>query len=254
MPVLFPAALRNGLAVLRGVHDKSCLAPDKPCSCSAEQQQYNTTGSLSILGGVGEFIIGRLFSMLALTASLHSGVDGIADVYGGRIAKKARENPANAESIRRKGSHIIAFLMAVGAVWILYEASGRLFFKGDHFVSPLWIMLAGLGKGSIDVLRVWILFNAQQSNPNETVESLLLHAMSDFIHSSVASIVGGVMWISELVAVDIQEILQVVDLLLSLLLAVYMMYLSQLIWQGRHHGHYLLHLLSRLMGKELPHH
>ena len=254
MSILFPATLGNRLAVLRGVHDKSCLAPDKPCSCSAEQQQYYTTGSLSILGGVGEFIIGRLFSMLALTASFHSGVDGIADVYGGRIAKKAREDPANAGSIRRKGNHIIAFLMAAGAVWILYDASDRLFFEGLHFVAPLWIMLAGLGKGSIDTLRILILLNAQRSNPNETVESLLLHAISDFIHSGVASIVGGVMWVSELAATDIQRILQWIDLGSSLLLAGYMMYLSKLIWQGRHHGHYLLHLVYRLRGKKLSHH
>ncbi|GMQ95178.1 MAG: hypothetical protein BMS9Abin13_290 [Patescibacteria group bacterium] len=229
-------------------HVRSCPIPASPCNC--ESSQYMLTGILAIFTGLTQAGIGYNASMAVLSDSLHAIADGLADFWGVVIARRVRRNPAKETLLRKRGSRVIAALLFLGAIWILWE-TGERWLLGSHFVSPLAVAGVGMLAGIINGLRWRILHCAQSSAPNETRAALIAHAKSDTFHSAVVSIVGFMFLAAEFASVESVDITvwgyhavvtpQDIDLFLSSILALYMIYLSRKIWKGEEHCHHTHH-------------
>lgn len=254
------------IKVLVCEHDLSCNAPNEHCSCTKEfyfeqeRFQYVVTSLLAVMSGIIGAVIGYKFSMVALTDSLHAFSDGFADLWAALVINKIRKKPHKENSLRRNGTRVIAIMLAIAAIVILKEVSDR-FSGDDYIVSPLWIFIAGFMTSMIDLLRVFILSIAQSFRSNDMRAGLIWHAVLDLRRSELVMLMGVFVltgqFISFLFSVDISWHIRITDMLISGGLAIFMLYIAKLMWQGKHsHRHQKLHferwLIRSLFGIELP--
>jgi len=226
--------------ILRG-HVSSCPVPNNPCVC--EKKQYAFTGILALIAGSFQAFMGNRYSLALLSDSLHALTDAAADLFGIQVASRVKAHNHRADEIRKRGDRVIALLLVAGALWILYEALSR-WIVGGHYVSPPIITIVGFAGGTIDALRWFTLRNAQILSPNSTRAGIIAHAKSDFWHSVIVFAVGGAMWSAGHIAERANGFIIGIDLALSSILALYMMFFLAIpIWKGEHfhdhdgHGH-----------------
>ncbi len=252
-------------------HAPSCRAPEEGCCCTPqernkqEERPYWITSFLAIIAGIIGAVVGYNFSMAALSDSLHAFSDGFADMWGVRVVRKIGKNPAREQELRRKGTRVIACMLAVAALLVLHEAWDR-FNGGGYTVSPAWILCVGLATTLIDLTRVEILSLAQANKPNEMRGGLILHALLDLRRSETLVAMGTLMYVVQIVATllsatHIDSSLRGIDLFISVVLSIYMLKIAQIMWQGKHsHKHYEMRferwLIKKVLGIKLhlPHH
>ncbi len=225
------------LSMLKHGRDSNCLAPAKPCVCEA--QLYATIGTLALIAGIAQLIVGYRFSMAALSDSLHALSDALADFVGMGIAHNVKQKPYREKKLRALGNKVIAILLALGAIIIAHEAYDR--WSGDSYMVWLPAVIAvGLFGLGIDLLRLSMLTKARKHSENETMLGLIEHAKSDAWHSGIISIIALLAMGGMLLNLEgglYTFLVHLTDYLASLGLAGYMLFiLTPKVWHG-HHDH-----------------
>jgi Co/Zn/Cd efflux system component len=229
------------LSLIRTGHTSSCPALSHE-RCTCERTQYIVTGILALTVGLTQAFFGYNHSVALLSDSLHALADALADFVGVFIVWRIYLHPLREDEYRKRGDKIIATLLALGALWVLYETAIRAL--GAHQVTPHIAMLVGYASAVVDYLRYSYLRNAQVLWFTRTRESLMQHAHADYLHGLVVGSVGMMAWLVELLFSNNPlafASIRALDIGLSLLLVLYMLRLSHRMWEGHSCGHDHIH-------------
>jgi len=215
-----------------------CPAPKSLCTC--ESKLYATTGTLALIAGLTQWVVGYRCSMAALSDALHALSDAGADFVGMFIAKKVSGNQSKIKEWRAIGNKWIASLLVLGAVVIVYEAHDR-WSGGSYLVWLPAVVLVGLFGLAIDLIRLRMLSKAREHSNNSNLGGLVGHAQSDAWHSGIISAIALLAILGTLLNMEsglYDFFVRLTDYLASLGLAGYMMcILAPNIWAGKGCGH-----------------
>src|SRR5256885_15681255 len=161
-----------------------------------------SVGSALLLVSLKAFLVIRTGSLGVLSEALHSGLDLIAAVIT-FLSIRVSDRPADERHPYGHGKfeNFSAFvetgLLLVTALYVIYEAFDRLFFRSGH-IQPSWIAFVGLGIAlAIDMTRARKLSPVAKRYSSEALEADALHFSTD-VWSTVVVIAGiGFVWAGE---------------------------------------------------------
>lgn len=177
------------LSFLSTGHAAACPAADTGGTCigTCEERLFRGTGTLALVAGSIEVCIGLFIAMSAFVVAdaAHALTDAFSDLFGARIARRARIDKKNAERIRKRGSHVIAGALVFGAGVVLTDVA----LHREPVVA--WAMIvAGAIPLSIHLLR-WHLFHVgYRRTPTRTRLDLIRHVRADTVNSGSVLVVG----------------------------------------------------------------
>ena len=161
-----------------------------------------SVGSAALLVSLKTFLVYRTGSLGVLSEALHSGLDLIAAVIT-FLSIRVSDQPADERHPYGHGKfeNFSAFvetgLLLLTAMYVIYEAFERLFFRSVHIqpsVSAILILCVAL---LIDVTRARKLAHVAQRYSSEALEADALHFSTD-VWSTVVVIAGiGLVWAGE---------------------------------------------------------
>ncbi len=161
-----------------------------------------SVGSALILVSLKSFLVLRTGSLGVLSEALHSGLDLVAAVIT-FLSVRVSDQPADERHPYGHGKfeNFSAFvetgLLALTALYIIYEAFDRLFFRSVHIApSVTAILVLGVALG-IDVTRARTLAYVAKKHASEALEADALHFSTD-VWSTMVVIAGiGLVWAGE---------------------------------------------------------
>src|SRR5215831_2863895 len=161
-----------------------------------------SVGSATLLVSLKAFLVVKTGSLGVLSEALHSGLDLVAAIIT-FLSIRVSDRPADETHPYGHGKfeNFSAFvetgLLALTALYIIYEAFDRLFFRSVHIrpsVTAVVVLLVAL---SIDVTRARALGHAARKYSSEALEADALHFSTD-VWSTVVVIAGiGLVWAGE---------------------------------------------------------
>jgi len=161
-----------------------------------------SVGSAVLLVSLKTFLVVRTGSLGVLSEALHSGLDLIAAIIT-FLSVRMSDRPADERHPYGHGKfeNFSAFvetgLLALTALYIIYEAFDRLFFKTVHIQPSVTAILVLLVALSIDLTRARALRHAARKYSSEALEADALHFSTD-VWSTIVVILGiGLVWAGE---------------------------------------------------------
>src|SRR5205807_9866301 len=158
--------------------------------------------SAALLVALKAFLVVRTGSLGVLSEALHSGLDLIAAMVTflsvGMSDQPADEkHPYGHGKFENFSAFVETGLLALTALYIVYEAFDRLFFRSVHIqpsVTAILILLIAL---SIDLTRARALGYVSRKYSSDALEADALHFSTD-VWSTIVVIAGiGLVWIGE---------------------------------------------------------
>src|SRR5437660_5510188 len=161
-----------------------------------------SVGSALLLVSLKPFLVVRTGSLGVLSEALHSGLDLLAAIIT-FLSVRMSDQPADEPHPYGHGKfeNFSAFvetgLLALTALYIVYEAFHRLFFRSVHIQPSMTAILVLLVALSIDVTRARALVRVAQKYSSDALEADALHFSTD-VWSTIVVIVGiGLVWAGE---------------------------------------------------------
>src|SRR2546422_2145274 len=161
-----------------------------------------SVGSALLLVSLKTFLVVRTGSLGVLSEALHSSLDLLAAIIT-FLSVRMADQPADEKHPYGHGKfeNFSAFvetgLLALTALYIVYEAFDRLFFRSVHIQPSLTAMLVLLVALSIDVTRARALGRVARKYSSDALEADALHFSTD-VWSTVVVIAGiGLVWAGE---------------------------------------------------------
>jgi cation diffusion facilitator family transporter len=161
-----------------------------------------SVGSALVLVSLKTFLVLRTGSLGVLSEALHSGLDLIAAIIT-FLSVRVSDEPADERHPYGHGKfeNFSAFvetgLLLLTALYIIYEAFSRLFFRSVHIepsITAIVILFCALG---IDVTRARALAHVARKFSSEALEADALHFSTD-VWSTIVVIAGvGLVWAGE---------------------------------------------------------
>src|SRR5436309_2686244 len=161
-----------------------------------------SVGSATLLVSLKAFLVVRTGSLGVLSEPLHSGLDLLAAIIT-FLSIRVSDQPADERPPYGHGKfeNFSAFvetgLLALTALYIIYEGFDRLFFRTVHIqpsVTAMVILVIALG---IDVSRARALTHVARKFSSEALEADALHFSTD-VWSTLVVITGvGIVWAGE---------------------------------------------------------
>lgn len=161
-----------------------------------------SVGSAALLVSLKAFLVLRTGSLGVLSEALHSGLDLLAAVIT-FLSVRVSDQPADEKHPYGHGKfeNFSAFvetgLLLLTALYVIYEAFDRLFFRAVHIqpsVTAIVVLLFALG---IDLTRARTLTSAAKKYRSEALEADALHFSTD-VWSTIVVIVGiALVWAGE---------------------------------------------------------
>jgi cation diffusion facilitator family transporter len=161
-----------------------------------------SVGSATLLVFLKTFLVVRTGSLGVLSEALHSGLDLIAAIIT-LLSVRMSDQPADERHLYGHGKfeNFSAFvetgLLAVTAIYIIYEAFDRLFFRTVHIQPSVTAILVLLGALSIDVTRARKLGHVARKFSSEALEADALHFSTDVWSTAVVIAGIGLVWAGE---------------------------------------------------------
>jgi cation diffusion facilitator family transporter len=161
-----------------------------------------SVGSALVLVSLKTFLVLRTGSLGVLSEALHSGLDLIAAIIT-FLSVRMSDTPADEKHPYGHGKfeNFSAFvetgLLLLTALYIIYEAFDRLFFRSVHIqpsITAIMILLCALG---IDLTRARALTNAARKFSSEALEADALHFSTDVWSTTVVIVGVGLVWAGE---------------------------------------------------------
>jgi cation diffusion facilitator family transporter len=161
-----------------------------------------SVGSAVLLVSLKAFLVIRTGSLGVLSEALHSGLDLIAAVIT-FLSVRVSDEPADERHPYGHGKfeNFSAFvetgLLLLTALYVIYEAFDRLFFRSVHIQPSITAILVLLVALAIDVTRARALKHVAQKYSSEALEADALHFSTD-VWSTMVVIAGiGLVWAGE---------------------------------------------------------
>ena len=161
-----------------------------------------SVGSAALLVSLKAFLVVRTGSLGVLSEALHSGLDWIAAIItflSIRLADQPADerHPYGHGKFENFSAFVETGLLALTAVYIIYEAFERLFFRSVHIQPSVMAIVVLLIALAIDVTRARALDHVARKYSSEALEADALHFSTD-VWSTTAVIVGiGLVWAGE---------------------------------------------------------
>jgi cation diffusion facilitator family transporter len=161
-----------------------------------------SVGSAALLVSLKTFLVYRTSSLGVLSEALHSGLDLVAAIIT-FLSIRVSDQPADERHPYGHGKfeNFSAFvetgLLVLTALYVIYEAINRLFFRSVH-IQPTWIAFLVLGIAlAIDMTRARKLTRVARRYSSEALEADALHFSTD-VWSTIVVIAGiGFVWAGE---------------------------------------------------------
>jgi cation diffusion facilitator family transporter len=161
-----------------------------------------SVGSALLLVSLKTFLVVRTGSLGVLSEALHSGLDLLAAIIT-FLSVRMSDQPADERHPYGHGKfeNFSAFvetgLLALTALYIVYEAFDRLFFHNVHIQPSLTAILVLLVALMIDVTRARALAHVARKYSSDALEADALHFSTD-VWSTIVVIAGiGLVWAGE---------------------------------------------------------
>ena len=161
-----------------------------------------SVGSATLLVSLKAFLVVKTGSLGVLSEALHSGLDLVAAIIT-FLSVRVSDRPADETHPYGHGKfeNFSAFvetgLLALTALYIVYEAFDRLFFRNVHIrpsVTAVVVLLVAL---SIDMTRARALGHAARKYSSEALEADALHFSTDVWSTTVVITGIGLVWAGE---------------------------------------------------------
>jgi cation diffusion facilitator family transporter len=139
-----------------------------------------SVGSAVVLVCLKTFLVLRTGSLGVLSEALHSGLDLVAAVIT-FLSVRVSDQPADERHPYGHGKfeNFSAFvetaLLALTALYIIYEAFERLFFRSVHIAPSITAIVVLLAALAIDLTRARALSNVVKKYASEALEADALH-------------------------------------------------------------------------------
>src|SRR5260370_665278 len=161
-----------------------------------------SVGSALLLVSLKTFLVVRTGSLGVLSEALHSGLDLLAAIIT-FLSVRMSAQPADEKHPYGHGKFenfsacVETGLLALTALYIVYEAFDRLFFRSVHIQPSITAILVLLVALSIDLTRARALGNVARKYSSDALEADALHFSTD-VWSTIVVIVGiGLVWAGE---------------------------------------------------------
>jgi len=161
-----------------------------------------SVGSAVVLVSLKTFLVLRTGSLGVLSEALHSSLDLVAAVIT-LLSVRVADQPADERHLYGHGKfeNFSAFvetgLLALTALYIIYEAFLRLFFRSVHIQPSVTAILVLVVALSIDVTRARALSRVAKKYSSDALEADALHFSTD-VWSTLIVIAGiGLVWAGE---------------------------------------------------------
>src|SRR6195256_1937098 len=161
-----------------------------------------SVGSALLLVSLKTFLVVRTGSLGVLSEALHSGLDLVAAIIT-FLSVRVSDQPADERHPYGHGkfesfsAFVETALLLLTALYIIYEAFVRMFFRSVHIqpsITAAIILLFALG---IDITRARALSNVARKFSSDALEADALHFSTD-VWSTIVVIVGvGLVWAGE---------------------------------------------------------
>jgi cation diffusion facilitator family transporter len=158
-----------------------------------------SVGSAVLLVSLKTFLVVRTGSLGVLSEALHSSLDLVAAIIT-LLSVRLADQPADERHLYGHGKfeNFSAFvetgLLALTALYIIYEAFARLFFRSVHIQPSVTAFLVLLVALSIDMTRARALSRVAKKYSSDALEADALHFSTD-IWSTIIVIIGiGLVW------------------------------------------------------------
>jgi cation diffusion facilitator family transporter len=161
-----------------------------------------SVGSATLLVSLKAFLVVRTGSLGVLSEALHSGLDLLAAIIT-FLSVRVSDQPADERHPYGYGKfeNFSAFvetgLLALTALYIIYEAFARLFFRTVHIQPSVVAIVVLLGALSIDLTRARALQRAARKYSSEALEADALHFSTDVWSTTVVMVGIGLVWAGE---------------------------------------------------------
>src|SRR6202011_2458924 len=167
-----------------------------------KQAALLSVASAFLLVSLKAFLVVSTDSLGVLSEALHSGLDLIAAIIT-FLSVRVSDQPADERHPYGHGKfeNFSAFvetgLLLLTALYIIYEAFHRLFFRSVHIAPSVTPILILLGALAIDVTRARALSHVAKKYSSEALEADALHFSTD-VWSTIVVIIGvGLVWAGE---------------------------------------------------------
>src|SRR5467141_3791783 len=161
-----------------------------------------SVGSALVLVSLKTFLVLRTGSLGVLSEALHSGLDLVAAIIT-FLSVRVSDQPADEKHPYGHGKfeNFSAFvetgLLLLTALYIIYEAFMRLFFRSVHIQPSILAIVVLLVALSIDITRAKRLTHVARKFSSEALEADALHFSTD-VWSTIVVIAGvGLVWAGE---------------------------------------------------------
>lgn len=161
-----------------------------------------SVGSATLLVSLKAFLVVKTGSLGVLSEALHSGLDLVAAIVT-FLSVRMSDRPADETHPYGHGKfeNFSAFvetgLLALTALYIIYEAFDRLFFRAVHIRPSLAAMVVLLVALSIDLTRARALGHVARKYSSEALEADALHFSTDVWSTTVVIAGIGLVWAGE---------------------------------------------------------
>src|SRR6266850_1121665 len=161
-----------------------------------------SVGSAVVLVSLKTFLVLRTGSLGVLSEALHSSLDLVAAIIT-LLSVRVADQPADERHLYGHGKfeNFSAFvetgLLALTALYIIYEALARLFFRIVHIQPSVTAILVLVFALSIDITRARALLRVAKKYSSDALEADALHFSTD-VWSTLIVIAGiGLVWAGE---------------------------------------------------------
>ena len=161
-----------------------------------------SVGSAVLLVSLKTFLVVRTSSLGVLSEALHSGLDLVAAVIT-YLSVRVSDQPADDRHPYGHGkfenfsAFIETALLILTAIYIIYEAFARLFFRTVHIQPSVTAIIVLFLALSIDMTRARALNKIAKKHTSEALEADALHFSTD-VWSTIVVIVGiALVWAGE---------------------------------------------------------
>src|SRR5229473_5746430 len=153
-----------------------------------------SVGSALVLVSLKTFLVLRTGSLGVLSEALHSGLDLLAAIITFLSVRMSdlpadEKHPYGHGKVENFSAFVETGLLILTAVYIVYEAFNRLFFRTVHIQPSLTAILVLLVALSIDLTRARALGHVARKYSSEALEADALHFSTD-VWSTVVVIAG----------------------------------------------------------------
>lgn len=161
-----------------------------------------SVGSATLLVALKAFLVVRTGSLGVLSEALHSGLDLIAAIIT-FLSVRVSDQPADERHPYGHGKfeNFSAFvetgLLVLTALYIVYEAFDRLFFRTVHIQPSVMAFVVLLGALAVDLTRARALQRAARKYSSEALEADALHFSTDVWSTTVVIVGIGLVWAGE---------------------------------------------------------